>query len=205
MYEFIKTVIPYVHRQPHSDCMNRTCRRRREVLSSPFLASGHQSRIEPSPTAPPLQPKRNPTLSVITRPPIRIRIPRILNLTKPLSPHLAIIRPHHPPKLPLIITLQHILRRLGHPPIDKIAMPAIAAPTRQLQRRLPRPPIRQGLAQVVADTEPQLGDALHVGRAAVRGLEAGLPVLGARVGALQRGGVDAVVEEEEGLQVGGAG
>lgn len=109
---------------------------------------------------------------------VRILIVRILRST--LGPILASTqRPINLHKLPLIRRLQHILRRLRNPSINEIAVPAVRRATRQLHRRGAGPPIRQQLAQIVANGEPQLRDALHAGRAAVRGPKTAAPVLGA--------------------------
>lgn len=123
-----------------------------------------------------------------------------------LGPILASTqRPINLHKLALIRRLEHILRRLRDPSVNKIAMPAVRRATRQLQRRGARPPFRQKLAQIIANGEAQLWDALHAGRAAVRGPEAAAPVLGARVGVVEGVRVDAVREQQDGLQMGRAG
>lgn len=84
-------------------------------------------------------------------------------------------------------------------------MGAVRFSTSKFQGSSSGPSVRKGLTQIVSDGEAELGHSLHVLGTAVGGFVGGVPVLGSRVGGLEGGGVDAVVEEEEGLQVSRAG
>lgn len=97
--------------------------------------------------------------------------------------------------------IDHVLRSLGQPPIDEVSVQAERAPARQLERRGAGPAIGDDLTQVVADGEAQLGHAAHTLGAAVLRAERVVPVLRARVRRLERVLVDAVVEQEQRLQV----
>lgn len=84
-------------------------------------------------------------------------------------------------------------------------MRAVRRSACELEWRRPGPAVGEDLAKVVADGESQLGDALHSRRAAVGGLKVAAPVLGSRVGRVEVVLVDAVREQEQGLEMGRAG
>lgn len=115
------------------------------------------------------------------------------------------IRPIDTGKVSLVIRLQHILGGLGQPSVDEVAMGAVRRSASQLQRRRTIPAIRQGGTQIIPDAESELRHSLHAQRAAVLGAEGLRPVLDARIGRFEGGLVDAVVEEENRLEMGGAG
>jgi hypothetical protein len=94
----------------------------------------------------------------------------------------------------------HVLSSLGNPTVDEVTVRAPRRSACQLERRGSRPAIRQGLAEIVADGEAELGHGLHASRAPV-----GCAVLTALVTGLESLLVDALGEVEELLNVGAAG
>jgi hypothetical protein len=142
------------------------------------------------------------TLRIIARPMLRITIPRSPRTSSPLVPV---------PKRPLDLEilrlggiLQHILRSLRQPPINKVPMTTKLVSTREFQRRRRTlPSIRQDVPEIIPNREPQSRDPIHTIRAAILVITRERPWV-LRVRRFERLRVRAVGEEEEGLQVCGA-
>ena len=84
-------------------------------------------------------------------------------------------------------------------------MRTIRVPTAQDQRRRTIPSTWDRLTEIIADGESKTRHAFHARWTSIGRLESAGPVLCAAVGGVECGGVHAVVEEKEGLQVCGAG
>lgn len=143
-------------------------------------------------------------LLVVARSMLGIRVLCILSPAKRTS----IVRSRgavNASKLALVVGEEHVLRGFGQPAVDEVAVRAVRRSACELERRRAGPAVGEDLAEVVADGEAQLRDALHSRRAAVRGLEAAAPVLRSRVCRVEAVLVDAVGEQQQRLEMGRAG